>query len=309
MGPAIFIPMAIGAVVRTGVGIAKGESFGDILKGVAISAGIGAVTGGIGSALGTGSSVAASTAGAAKTGTAEAVKAGATEAVSQGVGQAATQGAGEIATQGVAEAAKLAAPSNLVNSATQTATTPIAQAAQTASQPGPLVRDLNRLAYVSPHPSVSDIGSQTLTHKPLTIDQANALNNTTPMPTSTDGAIASFQKDQVQVQTIPDTPPLKTGSFGRPGPGSLLNPRRTPADISTMSDQYARYVKALEDQNKMQKQKMYIEGAKAGVDTVQAATAKEPRPDLRPMGYPQPIQLTGGNTDLMAQLMALAGGR
>lgn len=85
MGPAIFIPMAIGAVVRTGVGIAKGESFGDILKGAAISAGIGAVTGGIGAALSSGSSVAVSTAGAAKTGTAAAVKAGAGEAVSQGV--------------------------------------------------------------------------------------------------------------------------------------------------------------------------------------------------------------------------------
>jgi len=287
MGPAIFIPMAIGAVVRTGIGIAKGESFGDIVKGAAISAGIGAVTGGIGSAL--------------KAGATDAI---AQQAVEQGVGSGVGSGATGAATgtnvfTNVGDSVLESGVTDAATNASKDAVTNVGMNMGDTPSVNPTGEELNTLienkydwmdTYQLPK------GEWAANYPPNSAVDGNYL-----------GQPPSIQKDQVQA--ISDTPPLKTGSFERPGPGSLLNPRRTPADISTMSDQYDRYIKALEEQNNLNKTKMYVEGAKAGVDTAQALTARDPKPPFSPMGYPPPVQLTGGNIDLMAQLMALAGGR
>jgi hypothetical protein len=276
MGPAIFIPMAIGAVVNTGVAIAKGKPFGEVLTSGLTGAALGAATGGIGSLVSGG--LAGGTAVAGEVGKA-ALTEGVSQTAQQGIGSALAEGA----KAGTGEVVSQAASSALPNVAAEPS---LMQTLSNATNVAPQQSSL--LASNAPINIASDAYPSLMgtPQKISLLDSATSgVKDLQPIniaPTETSGAVAIYPKNAVTTSEI-----------------------TTSAQPSIAE----RYAKALEESNKLNKTKMYVEGAKTAVDTAQAATAKEPQPSLRPMGYPQPVQLTGGNTDLMAQLMALAGGR
>lgn len=278
MGPAIFIPMAIGAVVSSGVAIAKGKPFGEVLTSGLTGAALGAATGGIGSLVSAPASGLAAAGGSTAAGGSAIAGEAAKTALTEGASQAAQQGIGSALAEGVkagtGEVVSQAASSALPN---------------VAAEPS-LMQTLSNATNVAPQQS-----SLLASNAPINIasDAYPSLMGTAQTPYSKvsllDSATSGI-KDLQPAHIAPTEAPTTTIKLAQP----------TTAE---------RYAKALEESNKLNKTKMYVEGAKTAVDTAQAATAKEPQPSLRPMGYPQPVQLTGGNTDLMAQLMALAGGR
>lgn len=286
MGPAIFVPMAIGAVVSSGVAIAKGKPFGEVLTSGLTGAALGAATGGIGSLVSAPASGLAAAGGSTAAGGSAIAGEAAKTAITEGASQAAQQGIGSALAEGVkagtGEVASQAASSALPS---------------VTAEPG-LMQTLSNATNVAPQQS-----SLLASNAPMTdiltrpqMTELSALKNAPVVGTekmSLLDSATSGVKDLQPAHIAPTETPTTTIKLAQP----------------TTAEQYERYLKTVEDQNKMAKTKMYVEGAKTAVDTAQAATAKEPQPSLRPLGYPQPVQLTGGNTDLMAQLMALAGGR
>lgn len=284
MGPAIFIPMAIGAVVNTGVAIAKGKPFGEVLTSGLTGAALGAATGGIGSLVSGG--LAGGTAVAGEVGKA-ALTEGASQAAQQGVGSSLVNASTGLAT----DAAKEAVTQGATGLGQATSFVPSASDALSAISKPNLMQDLATISTQSTPVAPANLTANTMGN--IASDAYPSLMGTAQTPYSKvsllDSATSGI-KDLQPAHIAPTEAPTTTIKLAQP----------TTAE---------RYAKALEESNKLNKTKTYIEGAKTVVDTAQAATAKEPQPSLRPMGYPQPVQLTGGNTDLMAQLMALAGGR
>lgn len=280
MGPAIFIPMAIGAVVNTGVAIAKGKPFGEVLTSGLTGAALGAATGGIGSLVSGG--LAGGTAVAGEVGKA-ALTEGVSQTAQQGIGSALAEGA----KAGTGEVVSQAASSALPN---------------VAAEPS-LMQTLSNATNVAPQQS-----SLLASNAPINIasDAYPSLMGTAQTPYSKVSLLDSATSGVKDLQPINIAPTETSGAVAIYPKNAVTTSEITTSAQPSISERYA---KALEESNKLNKTKMYVEGAKTAVDTAQAATAKEPQPSLRPMGYPQPVQLTGGNTDLMAQLMALAGGR
>lgn len=285
MGPAIFIPMAIGAVVNTGVAIAKGKPFGEVLTSGLTGAAVGAATGGIGSLLSAGTSTVA-------------------PVVSEGVSQAAqgaaqsgiTEGASQVA-QGAAQNAITAAPTAgaIAPAATPIVGTPIpetasqiiAPTAEAVAKPS-LMTDLSNLANTT--------GAGAVT--PTEAFKPSLMGAPQPDVYSRAALTAAPQPDVYSKANLLDT--LQTQNA----------PTSTIAKTTTAQDDY---LKALTERLKKQEERdkinMYIQGGKTATDIAGQLTQKEPTPPPPSMGGVQPIQLTGGNIDLMAQLMALAGGR
>lgn len=284
MGPAIFIPMAIGAVVSSGVAIAKGKPFGEVLTSGLTGAALGAATGGIGSLVSAPASGLAAAGGSTAAGGSAIAGETAKTALTEGASQAAQQSIGSALAEGVkagtGEVASQAASSALPSM---------------AAEPS-LMQTLSSAANVAPQQSnllVSNVPmTDTLTRAQMT--ELSALKNAPVVGTEkmslldsatlpqTNNAISVYPKNVATISEIP-----------------------TSAQPSISE----RYAKALEESNKLNKTKMYIEGAKTGVNTASQLMQSEPPKPMASMGYPQPVQLTGGNVDLMAQLMALAGGR
>jgi len=284
MGPAIFIPMAIGAVVSTGVAIAKGKPFGEVLTSGLTGAALGGATAGIGSLVSAPASGLAAAGGSTAAGGSAIAGEAAKTALTEGASQAAQQGIGSALAEGVkagtGEVASQAASSALPSMAAEPSLMQtLSNAANVAPQQSNLLASNAPMTDVLTRPQMTELTA--LKNAPIVGTEKMSLLDSATLP-QTDGAISVYPKNAVTTSEIP---------------------------TSTQPSFSERYAKALEESNKLNKTKMYIEGAKTGVNTASQLMQSEPPKPMASMGYPQPVQLTGGNVDLMAQLMALAGGR